>query len=132
MKVCFPVADNEGIESEVFGHFGSAPLFLLVDTVTNEITAIPNPRVHQGAGCNPVSGLAGHQIDAVVVGGIGGGALSKLNAAGIRVFQAGERTISRNIALLQGSQLEECVGGGSCGGHGHGHGGHGHDHGCSH
>ena len=32
MKVCFPVEKNEGINSVVYGHFGSAPAFVMVDT----------------------------------------------------------------------------------------------------
>ena len=32
MKICFPVTADEGLESAVYSHFGSAPLFLLVDT----------------------------------------------------------------------------------------------------
>ena len=32
MKVCFPVQKDEGIESQVYNHFGSAPVFIVVDT----------------------------------------------------------------------------------------------------
>ena len=27
MKVCFPVPEDKGLDSLVYGHFGSAPLF---------------------------------------------------------------------------------------------------------
>jgi predicted Fe-Mo cluster-binding NifX family protein len=27
MKIVLPVGDNHGVDSEVFGHFGSAPFF---------------------------------------------------------------------------------------------------------
>lgn len=130
MKVCFPIESNEGLSSAVYGHFGSAPGFLLVDSVTNELTAISNgDRVHQHGACNPVAGLAGHQVDAVVVGGIGGGALYKLNAAGLRVYQAQPGTVAQNLAQLQSNQLPEYLPGHTCGGHGHHH---GQGHGCSH
>ncbi len=126
MKVCFPVLENRGLESPVYGHFGSAPGFVVVDMTTNEVTAINNSgRIHQHGACNPVAGLGGHQVDAVVVGGIGGGALYKLNAAGMRVFQAQEGTIAENIALFRTNELSEYVPGHTCGGHGH-------SHGCSH
>ncbi|WP_224983959.1 NifB/NifX family molybdenum-iron cluster-binding protein [Geomonas agri] len=126
MKVCFPVEQNSGLSSAVYGHFGSAPGFVVVDSATGECTAINNgDRVHQHGACNPVAGLGGHHVDAVVVGGIGGGALHKLNAAGMRVFRAGGATVADNLALLEANQLEEYLPGHTCGGHGHGHG-------CSH
>lgn len=126
MKVCFPVRENRGVESEVYGHFGSAPEFVVVDMATSEVTAIANgDRIHQHGACNPVGGLAGHQVDAIVVGGIGGGALYKLNAAGMRVFQARQGTVAENMALFRADALPEYMPGHTCGGHGH-------SHGCSH
>ena len=126
MKVCFPVLENNGLTSQVFGHFGSAPGFVVVDMSTNEVTTINNSdQIHQHGACNPVAGLGGHQVDAIVVGGIGGGALHKLNSAGMRVFQAHEGTISENIALFRTNELPEYRPGHTCGGHGH-------SHGCSH
>ena len=75
MKVCFPVAQNQGLSSQVFNHFGSAPEFVIVDVTTNEIQSISNSdKVHEHGACNPVAGLGGHPVDAIVVGGIGGGA----------------------------------------------------------
>ena len=126
MKVCFPVMENQGLASQVYGHFGSAPGFVVVDILTNEMTSINNSdQIHQHGACNPVAGLGGQQVDAIVVGGIGGGALHKLNSTGMRVFQAQEGTIAENIALFQANELPEYMPGHSCGGHGH-------SHGCSH
>ena len=126
MKVCFPVLENQGLESQVFGHFGSAPGFLVVDMVTNELTAINNSdQIHEHGACNPVAGLGGHQVDAIVVGGIGGGALHKLNRSGLRVFQATEGTIAQNVLLFKANELPEYLPGHTCGGHGH-------SQGCSH
>ena len=126
MKVCFPVLVDQGLESQVFGHFGSAPGFVVVDMITNEITAINNSdQIHEHGACNPVAGLGGHQVDAIVVGGIGGGALYKLNASGLRVFQAREGTIAENVLLFKANELPEYMPGHTCGGHGH-------SNGCSH
>jgi predicted Fe-Mo cluster-binding NifX family protein len=126
MKVCFPVLENQGLESPVYGHFGSAPGFVVVNMTTNEVTAINNSdQIHQHGACNPVAGLGGHQVNAIVVGGIGGGALHNLNSAGMRVFQAQEGTIGENLDLLRANALPEFQPGHTCGGHGHAHG-------CSH
>ncbi|NTV48756.1 MAG: diguanylate cyclase [Geobacteraceae bacterium] len=126
MKVCFPVLENNGLESQVHGHFGSAPGFVVVDIITNELTMINNSdQIHEHGACNPVAGLGGHQVDAIVVGGIGGGALHKLNSAGMRVFKSQDGTIGENIELLRANTLPEYMPGHTCGGHGH-------SHGCSH
>jgi predicted Fe-Mo cluster-binding NifX family protein len=123
MKVCFPVEENQGLASQVYGHFGSAPGFVVVDMATSEITAINNSdQIHEHGACNPVAGLGGHQVDAIVVGGIGGGALYKLNAAGMRVFRAHAGTIGENIEMLRTSTLPEFLPGHTCGGHDQSHG----------
>lgn len=126
MKVCFPVQENQGLESQVFGHFGSAPGFVVVDMSSNELTTINNSdQIHEHGACNPVAGLGGHQVDAIVVGGIGGGALQKLNRAGMRVFKSQDGTIGENIELLRANTLPEYMPGHTCGGHSH-------SNGCSH
>ncbi|RME41495.1 MAG: diguanylate cyclase, partial [Deltaproteobacteria bacterium] len=40
MKVCFPVNNDQGLESEVYGHFGSAPAFVVVDTESHEVLGL--------------------------------------------------------------------------------------------
>ena len=123
MKICFPVLENQGVESQVYGHFGSAPSFIIVDALTNEFTMFNNSdQIHQHGACNPVAGLGGRQVDAIVVGGIGGGALHKLNRSGLRVFQAQKGTIAENLALFHTNNLPEFTPGHTCGGHGHGNG----------
>jgi len=126
MKVCFPVENAAGLESAVFGHFGSAPYFVMVDTATDAVTVIDNgDRNHQHGACNPVSALGGRQVDAVIVGGIGAGALGKLNQLGIRVHRAQAPSIRENLALFTSGALPEYALQSCCGGHGH-------DGGCSH
>jgi predicted Fe-Mo cluster-binding NifX family protein len=40
MKVCFAVQKDEGIESAVYGHFGSAPAFVVIDTEYQRIRSV--------------------------------------------------------------------------------------------
>jgi predicted Fe-Mo cluster-binding NifX family protein len=121
MKVCFPVQQDQGMESAVFNHFGSAPLFVVVDTETGQAAAIVNENQHHAKGaCNPIQAIGHAQIDAVVVGGIGAGALTKLNGLGIKVYRAEQPLVRENIALLQSHKLAEYALQGTCGGHGHG------------
>lgn len=121
MKICFPVAIDSGIDSEVYGHFGSAPAFVIVDRETEGVTAIENSdQSHAHGKCSPIKALGGREIDCVVVGGIGMGALTKLNASGIKVYRAMARTVSENLSLLKSGGLPEFAPGLICRGHSHG------------
>jgi predicted Fe-Mo cluster-binding NifX family protein len=118
MKICFPVQKNEGLSSIVYGHFGSAPLFLVLDTATNSIAVINNRDEHHVHGaCNPTKALDNQKVDAVVVGGIGAGALSKLNQLGVRVHRAQAETIAENMSIFNTTRLPELTLQGCCGGH---------------
>ncbi len=123
MKICFPVQENQGVESIVYNHFGSAPLFIVVDSDTNAVTTIINRDQHHVHGaCSPLKALDNQQIDAVIVGGIGAGALGKLNQAGIRTYRSQSETVSANLALFASGSLPEFALQSCCGGHGHGSG----------
>ncbi len=120
MRICFPVQHDEGFESQVYNHFGSAPMFVVVDTETNVAGIIKNQdRHHVHGACNPIQALDNQKVDAVVVGGIGAGALGKLNKSGIRVYRAQSQTIKENIALFTSRSLPEFTLQGCCGGQGH-------------
>ena len=120
MKVCFPVAEVNGIESEVYGHFGSAPTFVIVETDTSKITTVNNKdQEHAQGACNPLKKLNNEHVDAIVVGGIGMGALNVLNQSGIKVFQAQAPTVRENIDLLKKGSLPEFTSQNTCAGHGH-------------
>lgn len=107
MKVCFPVEENNGIESSVYGHFGSAPGFVMYDTDSEELDYIDNRDInHEHGACNPAAALAGRSIDAVVVGGIGQGALMRLMQNGIQVMRSGSGLISDDIKLYNSGDLE--------------------------
>ena len=80
---------NEGLESAVFNHFGSALAFIAVDTASDTMASIANRDQHHVHGArNPLKVLDNEQIDAVVVGGIGAGALFRIGQAGIKVYRA--------------------------------------------
>lgn len=129
VNICIPVTADRGLESPVSGHFGSAPIFMLVDVETRQARALTNTRaVHEHGACRPLDALAGNEIDALVVGGIGAGALMKLQGAGIRVFRATAPTVAGCLDAFLRNEAEEIGPGGACGRHGHGH-DEDHDHG---
>jgi predicted Fe-Mo cluster-binding NifX family protein len=123
MKLCFPATRDLGLDSPVSGHFGSAPLFVLVDTVSREARALSNGRVaHEHGACRPLDGLAGEKIDAVVVGGIGPGALERLRAAGIAVLRAGSPTVRGCLDEIARGEEREVAPADACAAHAHEHG----------
>jgi len=122
MKICFPTTENNGLESQVFGHFGSAPYFMICDTEAMTCKALDNTdKIHEHGGCNPMAALGGEAVDAIVVGGIGKGAIMGLNQAGIKVYQAYQGTVAQNVQAWKDGHVPEmssegaCSGG--CGGH---------------
>ena len=118
MKVCFAVEKNDGINSAVYGHFGSAPLFIVVDTNQKVATPVINKDVgHAHGACNPLRSIGGQPVDAVVVGGIGAGAVMKLNAAGVKVFRAVRESVRENLDLLEQKKLPELTVNDGCSGH---------------
>jgi len=118
MKVGFAVQRDEGLESVVYDHFGSAPFFIVVDLEEKDLLTVGNKNAnHVHGACNPVMALDGNSLDALVVGGIGAGALNKLNAMGIRVYGAELPTVKENLDLLKKNLLKELSMENSCRAH---------------
>ncbi|NFH68548.1 metalloregulator ArsR/SmtB family transcription factor [Clostridium botulinum] len=108
MKVCFPVKSNEGVNSAPYNHFGTAPLFIICNTETNEVKALNNGDLgHEHGKCQPIKALSGEIVDAVIVGGIGRGAITKLNSMGIKVFKAIEGNVNENLEAYKKGELTE-------------------------
>lgn len=118
MKVGFAVEVDEGLQSTVYNHFGSAPAFVIVDTDLKQVVTLANQNAqHEHGACNPLLALGGNAIDAMVVGGIGAGAVMKLNGMGVTVYRAGAATVSDNITLLNQSRLQVISMNDTCRGH---------------
>ena len=108
MKVCFPVNSNNGVESIPYGHFGTAPEFIICNLETKEVKSIKNGDLgHEHGKCQPMKALSGEDVDAIVVGGIGQGAITRLNSMGIKVYRAKDGNVRDNIEAYKAGQLEE-------------------------
>lgn len=115
MKICIPVQENKGMESVPFNHFGSAPMFVICDLDNNEVRSIGNGDLgHEHGKCQPIKALSGETVDAVIVGGIGQGAIMKLNSMGIKVYRACEGNVSSNLQMLKENKLNEFPANHSC------------------
>ncbi|KXG77673.1 NifB/NifX family molybdenum-iron cluster-binding protein [Thermotalea metallivorans] len=122
MKVCIPVQENKGLESIAYNHFGSAPFFLIYDLESEQIKVIENEDLHHAHGmCQPLKALGGEMVDAILVGGIGAGALMKLSNQGIKAYRVANETVLKNIERLKRNELAEFSMNNSCDHHDCGH-----------
>ena len=118
MKIAFPTQKNQGLGSSVYSHFGSAPFFIVVDTENDDVQILDNHDLgHEHGNCQPLAALGGTPVDAVVVGGIGGGALKKLASAGIKTYRAVEGSVSENLSLVKTDRLPVFAMDQTCQGH---------------
>jgi len=125
MMICIPIDEDQGLESPVSAHFGSAVRFMFVDTDTGACRSVANQHAHQGHGqCQPLSAVRREPVEGIVVGGIGRRALDRLVADGIGVFRSGPATVKDTVTALKAGTLARVTPADACAGHGHQHGHH--------
>ena len=110
MRIAIPINENNGLESKVFAHFGSAPLFMVFDTDSQEQEIIDNQNAnHQHGMCHPMAQLSTKEINCVVCGGMGVRAVQKLNEAGIKAYKMStdDGTVKDIISQLSANNLTE-------------------------
>jgi predicted Fe-Mo cluster-binding NifX family protein len=104
-----PVLDANGMDSVVFGHFGSAPFFAVYDTDKQDVSFVNNNESeHEHGQCMPVAALQKIGAEAVLCKGMGMRAANLLLGAGIKPYLVEAETISgaishykeKNIRLL--------------------------------
>jgi predicted Fe-Mo cluster-binding NifX family protein len=118
MKICIPIDKNEGLDSTVCGHFGSAPFFAVCDTETKNIEIITNTNEHGEHGqCNPLGAIGGKNIQVLLLAGIGRRAIEKLNAVAIKVYCSTETTVKSSIEKFNKGELKEISIDNACSGH---------------
>lgn len=106
MKICFPVETDNGFESHVYCHFGTAPFFVIFDNEKQEMISIENHNLQHRPGlCNPILALNGHMVDVVVVGGIGAGAVAKFKQMGVEIYKSVEGSVADNLQLFKADKL---------------------------
>ncbi len=131
MRICFPVIQDEGMDSQIYGHFASAPQFLIVDTETGDTSAVPNcDHLDPDAGCNPYKALVTQQISGIIAAGISDGFLEIFDMMCVGVFYAESDSVRENVELfkqkaLQQAEMMNSVEAGRCPGVGE-------KHSCSH
>ena len=90
IRVAVPSELPGGLDAQRAGHFGRCACFTLVDITGEEVgdVEVLQNAPHTEGGCMaPVLVLAEHNVDAIVVQGIGGRPLMGFNQVGIAVRQ---------------------------------------------
>lgn len=123
MKICIPVDQLKGLDSQIAANFRAAPALLVIDSVSSDCIGIDA----SSGTCSATP----QQIDVIVcTGGMGRGMFNGLRSRGIRVFNTDAITVEAALAELAAGSLEEVTEVECCGGghhdqdaaHGHQHG----------
>jgi predicted Fe-Mo cluster-binding NifX family protein len=106
MAICFAIEEDRGVDSKVHHCFHSTLMFLIYDTVTGACNTFNNEGLdHSHGACDPLKAVGGRPVDAVVVGGIGSRALSRLSGNGTKVYTSVARTVNENLLLMKQGKL---------------------------
>ena len=122
-RIAVPSMNQGGLDGMRSGHFGHCDVFTIIDVEDGqikEVSTVAN-REHVQGGCMvPVNLLAGHNVNALIVGGIGMRPLMGFKQVGIDVYHDAERPEIRPVVedLIAG-KLAQIKDDQVCGGGGH-------------
>ncbi|MGD9081414.1 MAG: NifB/NifX family molybdenum-iron cluster-binding protein [Desulfobacterales bacterium] len=123
-RIAVPSNGNGGLDATRSGHFGHCDVFTVIDVengAIKKVSTIQNQEHVQGGCMVPVNLLASHNVNALVVGGIGMRPLMGFKQAGIDVYHDSQRPEIRPVVedLIAG-KLPEITNDQVCGGGGGG------------
>lgn len=121
-RIAVPSNGTGGLNSTRSGHFGHCDVFTIVDvengSIKNEST-VSNQEHTQGGCMVPVNLLAGHDVNALIVGGIGRRPLEGFAQVGIDVyFDSVNPHVKTVVEDLIADKLEKISPDQACGGGG--------------
>ena len=93
-RIAVPSTGKGGMDGQRSGHFGHCDVFTIIDVEEGKIketSTVQNGEHVQGGCMVPVNLLAGHKVDALIVGGIGMRPLMGFKQVGIEVYHDSER-----------------------------------------
>lgn len=119
-RIAVPSNGNGGLDATRSGHFGHCDVFTVIDVengAIKKVSTIQNQEHVQGGCMVPVNLLASHNVNALVVGGIGMRPLMGFKQAGIDVYHDSQRPEIRPVVedLIDG-KLPEITNDQVCGG----------------
>jgi predicted Fe-Mo cluster-binding NifX family protein len=100
MRIGVPTGGHRGLDEDVFGQFGCAPHYTIVDTDDDSVRIIRGSRY-----CHPFELLEDEALDAVVVQDIGMHAMARIAELGVLIFEAPRGTVADAVAALRAGRL---------------------------
>lgn len=118
--------DESGLQSQVSGHFGRAPYFLLFNTTSGEARVVAHRSVHTGQSQQqPPEFLRDQGVEIMLCGNLGPKAVKMFEGFGVEVYSGANGTAEQAISLFKENKLQMATDQNACAEHRHGH---GHDH----
>ncbi|OGC41848.1 dinitrogenase iron-molybdenum cofactor biosynthesis protein [candidate division WOR-3 bacterium RBG_13_43_14] len=111
MKICI-TARGQDMNSEIDPRFGRCEYFLIIDTETLDLEAVPNPNINSSGGAGIQSGqlIASKDVKKVLTGNVGPNAFQTLQAAGIEVITGVSGNIKQAVEKLNRGELRTASG----------------------
>jgi len=116
MKFAIPTENRNGLQSNVYGHFGSAPFYAFYNSMDENLEFVDNSnKVHEHGQCQPIDALSEKKVEAVICNGMGIRAVNNLNALGIKVYSVKEApTIEDLVLMVKEGALKELLPANAC------------------
>lgn len=111
MKICVTARGND-LNAEVDPRFGRCTYFIIVDTETNEWSAVKNESAFAsgGAGIQAAQTVARMGVDVVLTGNVGPNAYSTLSASGIDIYTGASGTVEEVIERFRKGEFDTASG----------------------
>ncbi len=109
MKIAITAQGND-LNAQVDARFGRCAYFIIVDSETEEFTAIDNANAAagSGAGIQAAQSIVDHDVEFLLTGNCGPNAFKVCNAAGIKVITGVDGTVKDAIAKLKTHAFAVC------------------------
>ena len=122
-KIAIPSMSSEGLDSDVSAHFGSCQYFTIMqinDRNVAEVESVGNGSEDGQHNCAAPAILPkAHNVEAVLVSGIGGRPLMSLTGQGIKVYAGAVGKVSDAVQDFNDGLLQELSTMGTCNCHHH-------------
>lgn len=91
-RLAMPIAEDNGLESRVHGHFGDSPYYMLIDVEGGKVIrwrVIENPgaKLDRRKGVETAHVLLDNEVDALAIAEIGDGAFRILRDGGVKIYR---------------------------------------------
>lgn len=111
MKICIS-SSGQTFDSPVDPRFGRAQSFIIVESDTMEVEAVPNPAMTAGGGAGTKASqlVISKDANAVLTGNVGPNAFAVLNAAGIPIYTGIAGTVREAVEKFKSGELQPVQG----------------------